>query len=116
MYHDGFGKKRRRKNELEPVSGENGEGSNAADTAASVIDLMTTLESGPISIAGQWQQINSTPTSPVFNPSTGEVIAETPMCGPKEVDAAVQAAATAFPAWMETPPVERARIFFKFKM
>src|SRR3954464_13952191 len=70
----------------------------------------------PLYIAGEWQPINSHPTSPVFNPSTGEVIAETPMCGPKEVDAAVQAAATAFPAWMETPPVERARIFFKFKM
>src|SRR3954468_5681951 len=70
----------------------------------------------PLYIAGEWQPINSHPTSPVFNPSTGEVIAETPMCGAPEVDAAVQAAAAAFPAWMETPAVERARVLFKFKM
>src|SRR5207253_5070331 len=49
-------------------------------------------------------------------PSTGEVIAETPMCSAQQVDATVQAAAAAFPTWSETPPVERARIFFKFKM
>src|SRR5438067_2825185 len=67
-------------------------------------------------IAGEWQDANGTATTPVCNPSTGDVIAETPLCGPKEVDAAVQAAAAAFPEWMETPPVERARIFFKFRM
>src|SRR5580692_9369154 len=31
-------------------------------------------------------------------------------------NAAVEAAAAAFPGWMETPPVERARVFFRFKM
>ena len=30
--------------------------------------------------------------------------------------AVVESAAAAFPGWMETPPVERARVFFKFKM
>src|SRR5260370_5025491 len=72
------------------------------------------LEPCPIWFGGQWHQVNAA-TSPVHNPSTGDVIAEAPMCGPKEVDAAVQAAAAAFPAWMETPPVERERILFKFK-
>jgi malonate-semialdehyde dehydrogenase (acetylating)/methylmalonate-semialdehyde dehydrogenase len=70
----------------------------------------------PLFVGGEWQKVNSVPTSPVFNPSTGELIAETPMCGAQHVNAAVEAAAAAFPAWMETPPVERARIFFKFKM
>jgi malonate-semialdehyde dehydrogenase (acetylating)/methylmalonate-semialdehyde dehydrogenase len=55
-------------------------------------------------------------TSPVYNPSSGEVIAETPLCTAKHVNEAVEAAAAAFPAWWETPAVERARIFFKFKM
>lgn len=32
------------------------------------------------------------------------------------MNAAVEAAAAAFPGWMETPPVERARVLFKFKM
>src|ERR1041385_8804752 len=54
-------------------------------------------------------------TSPVYNPSTGEVIAETPLCTARHVNEAVEAAAAAFPAWWETPAVERARIFFKFK-
>jgi malonate-semialdehyde dehydrogenase (acetylating)/methylmalonate-semialdehyde dehydrogenase len=69
----------------------------------------------PLFIGGEWLDVNSVPGSPVFNPSTGEVIAETPMCAAEHVNAAVEAAAAAFPAWMETPPVERARIFFKFK-
>src|SRR5262249_58071170 len=45
-----------------------------------------------------------------------EVIAECPVGGMAEVNAAVEAAAAAFPAWMETPPVERARVLFRFKM
>lgn len=70
----------------------------------------------PLFIGGEWLNINSVPSSPVFNPSTGDVIAETPMCTSEHVNAAVEAAAAAFPAWMETPAVERARIFFKFKL
>src|SRR5262250_1816405 len=76
----------------------------------------TKLEPVPLFTGGEWLETNGVPTSPVFNPSTGEQIAETPMCGAKEVDAAVQAAAAAFPAWSETPPTERARVLFRFKM
>ncbi len=66
-------------------------------------------------IGGEW--INAKlPGTPVFNPSVGEVIAECPVGGIADVNAAVEAAATAFPCWMETPPVERARVFFRFKM
>src|SRR5258705_2886720 len=70
----------------------------------------------PLFIGGEWLDVNSVPNSPVFNPSTGEIIAETPMCAAQHVNSAVEAAAAAFPAWMETPAVERARIFFKFKL
>ena len=55
-------------------------------------------------------------TSPVYNPSTGEVIALTPMCTAAHVNDAVQAAEAAFTGWWETPPVERARVLFRFKM
>jgi malonate-semialdehyde dehydrogenase (acetylating)/methylmalonate-semialdehyde dehydrogenase len=75
----------------------------------------TTLTPCPLFIGGEWLNVNSVPGSPVFNPSTGEIIAETPLCAAEHVNAAVEAAASAFPAWMETPAVERARIFFKFK-
>jgi malonate-semialdehyde dehydrogenase (acetylating)/methylmalonate-semialdehyde dehydrogenase len=75
-----------------------------------------TLEQCPVFIGGEWQNINSAPTSPVFNPSLGEVIAETPMCAADHVNAAVEAAAAAFPGWWETPPTERARVLFRFRM
>jgi malonate-semialdehyde dehydrogenase (acetylating)/methylmalonate-semialdehyde dehydrogenase len=50
----------------------------------------------------------------VFNPATGEKIRRVEFASPGEVDAAVQSAAKAFPAWAATPPLTRARILFKF--
>ena len=70
----------------------------------------------PNFIAGEWRMPANAPTAPVYNPSRGEVIAETPMCGADVVNEAVEAAAAAFPAWADTPPTERARVFFRFKM
>src|SRR5436190_5045890 len=67
-------------------------------------------------VNGDWQQLSNIETAPVHNPSTGEVIALTPMCTAAHVNDAVQAAAAAFSAWWETPPVERARVLFRFKM
>jgi len=51
----------------------------------------------------------------VFNPASGEIARRVGFAGPAEVDAAVQAAANAFPAWAATPPLRRARVMFKFK-
>jgi malonate-semialdehyde dehydrogenase (acetylating) / methylmalonate-semialdehyde dehydrogenase len=70
----------------------------------------------PIFVNGEWQELRNVETSPVHNPSTGEVIALTPMCTAAHVNDAVQSAAVAFPTWWETPPVERARVLFRFKM
>jgi malonate-semialdehyde dehydrogenase (acetylating)/methylmalonate-semialdehyde dehydrogenase len=75
----------------------------------------TTLEQVPIWSNGEWREVRSTATTSVFNPSLGEVIAETPMCGAEQVNDAVEAAAAAFPAWWETPAVERARVMFRFR-
>ena len=68
----------------------------------------------PLFINGEWLQpkIGSTP---VYNPSIGEVIAECPAGGQHEVNAAVEAAQASFPAWRDTPAVERARVFFKYR-
>lgn len=68
----------------------------------------------PLFIGGAWIQ-PKVPATPVFNPSTGEVIAECPVGGVPEVNAAVEAAQDAFPAWRETPAVERARVFFRYR-
>src|SRR5438874_5578555 len=70
----------------------------------------------PIFVKGEWQELRNIESSPVHNPSTGEVIALTPMCTAAHVNDAAQAAAAAFPAWWETPAVERARVLFRFKM
>ncbi|MPW20488.1 CoA-acylating methylmalonate-semialdehyde dehydrogenase [Paraburkholderia sp. CNPSo 3157] len=51
----------------------------------------------------------------VFNPATGEVTGAVALASVEEVNAAVQAAAAAFPSWSETAPLKRARILFKFK-
>ena len=72
-----------------------------------------TLLPCPDYIGGAW--IDRKGGTPVFNPSTGDVIAECPTGGVAEVNAAVEAAQAAFPAWRDTPPVERARVFFKYR-
>jgi malonate-semialdehyde dehydrogenase (acetylating)/methylmalonate-semialdehyde dehydrogenase len=56
-----------------------------------------------------------TRTSEVFNPATGEVTGLVRLADAATVDAAVQAAKAAFPAWAETPALRRARVMFKFK-
>ena len=77
---------------------------------------MTNLIPCPNLIGGEWATVSGVATAPVYNPSIGVVIAETPLCGADVVDQAVAAAARAFPSWMETPPVERARILFRLKV
>ena len=69
----------------------------------------------PLLIAGKWSGPAVVMYTDVHNPSTGETIARTPMCGPAEVDAAVQAAKRAFPTWSNTPAPRRAEILFKYR-
>ena len=80
-----------------------------------LLDMSKTLRV-PLFIGGEWMEICGLPTTPVYNPSTGDIIAETPACGADIVDQAVRAAGGAYPQWMETPPVERARILMKLKV
>jgi malonate-semialdehyde dehydrogenase (acetylating)/methylmalonate-semialdehyde dehydrogenase len=58
---------------------------------------------------------SSSRRSPVFNPATGEQVAELPLSTPAELDEAVAAAKKALPAWADMPPMKRARIMFRFK-
>ncbi len=66
-------------------------------------------------IGGRWVFSNATHTVPVHNPSTGEVIAETPLSPSVDVDRAVKSAADAFPAWSQTPPPRRAAVMFRYR-
>src|SRR6267142_6458331 len=67
-------------------------------------------------INGAWVESKSTEWREVINPATGEAIAVTPLSTAAEVDAAVEAAATAFRAWRRTPAEDRIQPLFKLKM
>ncbi len=54
-------------------------------------------------------------SSAVFNPASGTQTGALPLADPAMVDRAVAAAAAAFPAWSQTPPIRRARVLFKFR-
>jgi malonate-semialdehyde dehydrogenase (acetylating)/methylmalonate-semialdehyde dehydrogenase len=66
-------------------------------------------------IGGEWVDASGSTVLDVRNPATGELLAKVPMSTSADVDAAVRAAARAFPAWRATPPVQRARFLFKLK-
>jgi malonate-semialdehyde dehydrogenase (acetylating)/methylmalonate-semialdehyde dehydrogenase len=66
-------------------------------------------------IGGDWRLGHSPETFDVFNPATSEVLAKVPMADADDVNAAVAAAAAAFPAWRRTPPQTRIQYLFKLR-
>jgi malonate-semialdehyde dehydrogenase (acetylating) / methylmalonate-semialdehyde dehydrogenase len=66
-------------------------------------------------VSGAWRRSNATEFVDVLNPATAELLARTPLSTSADVDAAVQAAAAAFPVWRRTPPGERIQYLFKLK-
>jgi malonate-semialdehyde dehydrogenase (acetylating)/methylmalonate-semialdehyde dehydrogenase len=65
-------------------------------------------------ISGKYVNGQGERRAPVFNPATGEQSAQVSLASGADVDAAVQSALRAFPAWAGTPPLRRARILNKF--
>ena len=66
-------------------------------------------------IGGRWVKAQATDFFDVHNPAVGDIIGRTPLSTAGDVDAAVQAAAQAFPAWRDTPVNARAQYLYKFK-
>jgi malonate-semialdehyde dehydrogenase (acetylating)/methylmalonate-semialdehyde dehydrogenase len=66
-------------------------------------------------INNEWLESATSKYMPVMNPSLGVQIAEAPCCTQGEVDAAVKAAAAAFPGWSNTPIPQRIQLMFRFK-
>lgn len=66
-------------------------------------------------IGGKWVASTSEKVEPVYNPATGEVIAEVPLSTTEEVDEAVKVADAAFQDWRKKPVPQRARILFKYQ-
>ncbi|HLX30694.1 MAG TPA: CoA-acylating methylmalonate-semialdehyde dehydrogenase [Casimicrobiaceae bacterium] len=76
---------------------------------------LTTLERLPLWIGGRTFSPSTMRYGEVTNPATGEVIRHVPFANAADVDAAVQAAAGAFPAWSAFPPLRRARVLMRFR-
>ena len=64
-------------------------------------------------INGQWVEAKSGQTSDVINPADGKTYLQAPLSGVEDVDAAYQAAATAFETWGQTTPSERQLALFR---
>jgi malonate-semialdehyde dehydrogenase (acetylating)/methylmalonate-semialdehyde dehydrogenase len=66
-------------------------------------------------IGGSWQAGRGEKTIPIFDPAVGETFAEITEASPGQVDAAVEAAAAALPAWSALSISRRAEIVLKMK-
>jgi len=66
-------------------------------------------------IGGSATAGGSTRTSPVWNPATGEQQAEVLLAEPSDVDAAVQAASSAFESWGQSSLSARTKVLFAFR-
>src|SRR5690625_5233457 len=66
-------------------------------------------------INGKWVEAKSDKTEPVYNPATGEVIAQVPISSQADVEYAVEVAQEAFTSWKEVAVPRRARILFKYQ-
>src|SRR5438045_7122717 len=70
----------------------------------------------PHFIGGQWVNSTSTEWQDLVNPATREPLGKVPLADVAEVNAAIEAAAAAFPEWRRTPPEDRIQPLFKLKM
>jgi len=51
----------------------------------------------------------------VFNPATGDIMAQVPLATADEVRKAIASSAAALPGWSRTPPARRAQVMFRFR-
>ncbi|MBR0060957.1 MAG: aldehyde dehydrogenase family protein [Selenomonadaceae bacterium] len=64
-------------------------------------------------IGGKWRDAEDGKTFDVYNPANGEFMCKCAAASKNDVDDAVKAAWSAFPAWKKTSPAERAAILLK---
>ena len=66
-------------------------------------------------IGGQRVAGHSERSSAIFNPASGEEIGRVALASVQECQSAIAAAEQAFAGWAQTPPLQRARVMFRFK-
>ena len=74
---------------------------------------MTTYTALELFIDGRFLSGEGRVTEPVFDPATARPIADLPHASTADLDAALDAATRAFPAWSATPASERAKVLRK---
>jgi acyl-CoA reductase-like NAD-dependent aldehyde dehydrogenase len=62
-------------------------------------------------IGGEWTDAADGGTFDDLDPFSGDTVARVPAGGGDDAQRAIDAAAAAFPAWSQTPPAERQRVF-----
>jgi malonate-semialdehyde dehydrogenase (acetylating)/methylmalonate-semialdehyde dehydrogenase len=64
---------------------------------------------------GKWHDSKAAKYMDIYDPSTGDIIAQTPCCSQEEVNLAIESAKNAFPGWSQTPAFKRTQVLFKFR-
>jgi len=64
---------------------------------------------------GKWIESKTNQYMDIYNPSTGEVIAQTPCCTAGEVEEVIQSAKKAYGSWSQAPVMKRVQALFKFR-
>lgn len=76
---------------------------------------MSTVKKLKYFCGGQWLESKTQKYMDIYNPSTGEVIAQTPCCTAEEVEAAIAAAKRAYETWSVTPVMKRVQVLYRFR-
>ncbi|MDR2111085.1 MAG: aldehyde dehydrogenase family protein, partial [Spirochaetaceae bacterium] len=76
---------------------------------------MSTIEKLKPFINGRFVESTGGKYMDIYDPSTGEIIAQTPCCTVSEVENAIAAAKAAFPAWSGTPCAKRVEVLYRFR-
>ena len=72
---------------------------------------MSTYPDLHLFINGEWRKTGR--DLPVLNPATEEEIGRLPHAERRDLDDALESAATGFKVWRKTPPIERANVLYK---
>lgn len=65
-------------------------------------------------VGGRWENALSGRTFPVYNPATGEVLAEVADCAQTDTERAIAAAEAAYPAWRAKTAAQRANLLWRW--
>ncbi|MBI3694214.1 MAG: CoA-acylating methylmalonate-semialdehyde dehydrogenase [Acidobacteria bacterium] len=66
-------------------------------------------------VNGRWEEAAGRSLHPIYNPATGETIAQVPYATAEDIDRVARAAHAAFLKWREVPVVERVQVFYRYK-